>query len=312
MTAGRPFQAGAVIGALVLAAIASGCGGGGSKPSAAATGQVAAGAVSPVKATGGGTFCTQVADGINRAVSSAAAATYATTMRTTIEAARKKTADALNSAPGEIKPDLQVLVDASNKLYDALSQANYDYTKLPPTATAVMATPAVQAASTHVESYVKDKCGIDLAHQAGATAAESPTTKVDAAGSGSGTDASACNLISEAQATTAMKQAMKVSGGAGGAICTYSATADPSSTLAVQTFASPKDMATYTQLEPSGEHINGLGDDAFWNSTLDMVFVRKGDRAFAVVSPSLANLTGDPQASKSAMVDLATIVLSKF
>jgi hypothetical protein len=68
----------------------------------------------------------------------------------------------------------------------------------------------------------------------------------------------------------------------------------------------------YTQLEPSAEHVAGLGDDAFWSSTLDMVFVRKGTRAFAVTSPSLANLTGDPQASKSAMVDLAKIVLGRF
>jgi hypothetical protein len=55
-----------------------------------------------------------------------------------------------------------------------------------------------------------------------------------------------------------------------------------------------------------------LGGDAFWNSTLDMVFVRKGDRAFAVTSPSLANLAGDPQASKSAMINLAKIVLGKL
>jgi hypothetical protein len=43
-----------------------------------------------------------------------------------------------------------------------------------------------------------------------------------------------------------------------------------------------------------------------------MVFVRKGERSFAVTSPSLANLTGDPQASKAAMVALAEILLSKF
>jgi hypothetical protein len=137
-------------------------------------------------------------------------------------------------------------------------------------------------------------------------------TSVDAVGTGPGTAASACNLLSEADVTAAMKQPMKVSGGAGGAICAYSATADPSALLYVQTFASRAEMATYTQLQPSSEHIDGLGDDAFWNPTLDMVFVLKGDRACSVTSPSLANLTGDPQASKSAMVDLAKIVLGKF
>ena len=109
-----------------------------------------------------------------------------------------------------------------------------------------------------------------------------------------------------------MKRTMKVAGGAGSVICTYSAADDPSVVLAVQTFASRAEMATDTQIESSSEHIDGLGDDAFWNSTLDLVFVRKGDRAYAITSPSFANLVGDPQASKSAMVDLARKVLGKF
>ena len=71
-----------------------------------------------------------------------------------------------------------------------------------------------------------------------------------------------------------MKQPMKVTGDAG-AICSYSAAADPSVLLYMQTFASRADMATDTQLEPSSEHVDGCGDDAFWNSTLDMVLVRR-------------------------------------
>jgi hypothetical protein len=132
---------------------------------------------------------------------------------------------------------------------------------------------------------------------------------VVAAVDGTVTDASACDLLSEADVSTAMKQQMRISGGAGAAICTYSAAADPSIVLAVQSFADHPGM--YTQLEPSSEHIGGLGDDAFWNPTLDMVFVQKGDGAFAVTSPSFANLVGDPQGSKSAMVDLARIVLGR-
>lgn len=129
---------------------------------------------------------------------------------------------------------------------------------------------------------------------------------------GSGTDASACHLLTAAEVTTAMRQPMKVTGGAGAAICSYSATTDPSIALAVQTFATRADMSLYTQIESSGDHVDGLGDDAFWNSTLDLVFVRKGDRAFVVTSPSLANLVNQPQASKSAMVDLGRIVLGRF
>jgi hypothetical protein len=133
-----------------------------------------------------------------------------------------------------------------------------------------------------------------------------------AADEGSGTDASACQFVSESDVTTAMKQPMKVVGGAGGAICEYAAEADPSVLLAVQTFATKQDASLSTSIEASSDHIDGMGDDAFWNSTLDMVYVRKGERSFALTSPSLANLTGDPQASKAAMVALAKIVLDNF
>lgn len=131
-------------------------------------------------------------------------------------------------------------------------------------------------------------------------------------GDASGTAASACQLLSESDVTTAMEQPMKVVGSAGDAICEYAATADPSVLLAVQTFATKQDASLYTSPEASSEHIDGMGDDAFWNSTLDMVFVSKGERSFALTSPSLANLSGDPQASQAAMVALAKIVLDKF
>ena len=169
-----------------------------------------------------------------------------------------------------------------------------------------------------VLAVIANGCGGGSTKISNATIVRVTPTTVDAgqtsseAGNGSGADASACQLASEADVTTAMKQPMKVVGGAGGAICEYAAMADPSVLLAVQTFASRADAALYTQLESSSEHVDRLGDDAFWNSTLDMVFVTRGDRGFAVTSPSLVNLTGDPQASKAAMVDLATIVLGKF
>ena len=169
-----------------------------------------------------------------------------------------------------------------------------------------------------VLALVASGCGSGSAKTSNATIPRTTPATVDAgqtssgAGNGSGTDASACQLLSEAEVTAAMKQPMKVAGGAGGAICEYAEMADPSVILAVQTFASRADAALYTQLESSSEHVDGLGDDAFWNSTLDMVFVTKGDRGFAVTSPSLVNLTGDSQASKAAMVHLATIVLGNF
>jgi hypothetical protein len=135
-----------------------------------------------------------------------------------------------------------------------------------------------------------------------------PDTESDTPAAVSG---SACGLLSEGDVTAAMRQPMEVSGDAG-AICSYAAAADPSVLLYLQTFANQAEAATDTQLEPSSEHIDGLGDDAFWNSTLDMVFVRVGDRAFSVTSPSLANLAGDPHASNPVMVGLAKIALQTF
>ncbi|MEP7045233.1 MAG: hypothetical protein ABI949_01065 [Ilumatobacteraceae bacterium] len=133
-----------------------------------------------------------------------------------------------------------------------------------------------------------------------------------ASGDDTDTGAAACKLLSEDEVSAAMKQPMKIAGGAGSAVCEYAATADPSVLLAVQIFATRQDASVYSSPETSSEHIDGLGDDAFWNSALDMVFVRKGERSIAVTSPSLSNLTGDPQASKTAMVALAKLVMAKF
>jgi hypothetical protein len=171
--------------------------------------------------------------------------------------------------------------------------------------------------STLVIASIATSCG-GSTKSSGATVPPRTPTTIDVArtdpaiADGSGTDASACQLLSDSDVTTAMQQPMKVVAGAGAAICTYAATADPSILLAVQTFATRADATLYESLEPSSTHIDGLADNAFWNSTLDMVFVRQGERSFTLTSPSLANLAGDPQASQAAMVALANIVLTKF
>ena len=128
----------------------------------------------------------------------------------------------------------------------------------------------------------------------------------------SDTDASACHLLSADAVTTAMRQPMKVVGGAGAEVCAYAAAADPSIVLEIQTFPTHAAAAVYTQLEARSEHVPGLSDDAFWNPTLDMIFVQRGDRCFILTAPSLANLAGYPQASKAAMVKLASTVLVNF
>ena len=113
--------------------------------------------------------------------------------------------------------------------------------------------------------------------QVASTTVDVAKTSSDA-GAGSSTDASGCRLASEADVSTAMKQPMKVDGGGGSTdgLCEFAATADPSVLLVVQTFARLADASLYTGLESSSDHVAGLGDNAFWNSTLGVLFVVKG------------------------------------
>jgi hypothetical protein len=67
------------------------------------------------------------------------------------------------------------------------------------------------------------------------------------------------------------------------------------------------------QLESSSEHVNGLGDDAFWIGTIDTMFVRTGTHGFTITSTSLSAKTPtDPDAPKAVMVALATTALSNL
>jgi hypothetical protein len=137
---------------------------GASTPTSAAT---AGGATaSTVKATGGGTFCTKVANSINNGVSRAAALAQSGSGPTALKAlyaqTRQEEQDAANSAPSAIKGDLQTIFGVSNSFFDALAAANYDFTKVDPSALAKLNTPALQAATQNVTTYVKDHCGIDL------------------------------------------------------------------------------------------------------------------------------------------------------
>ncbi len=121
---------------------------------------------STVKATGGGTFCTKVANSINNGVSRAAALAQSGSGPAALKAlytqTRQEEQDAANSAPSAIKGDLQTIFGVSNSFFDALAAANYDFTKVDPSALAKLNTPALQAATQNVTTYVKDHCGIDL------------------------------------------------------------------------------------------------------------------------------------------------------
>ena len=70
--------------------------------------------------------------------------------------------------------------------------------------------------------------------------------------------------------------------GAGGT-CIFQ-NADPSKYFAVQLFDNRSAMALYLNVEDGAQHVAGLGDDAFWQSTAGFMFVRKGDRAFLLLN----------------------------
>jgi uncharacterized protein HemX len=64
------------------------------------------------------------------------------------------------SAPSQIKSAVQTVVGEDQALFDALKKANYDFTKLPPSATAALNNPAFAKANQTIANYLKTSCGI--------------------------------------------------------------------------------------------------------------------------------------------------------
>ena len=137
-----------------------------SVPPAAASSALAAAltaaAQTTVKATGGGSFCKNLADGMNAAMKSATAST-SDSLKKTMQTSLAEVEKLMLQAPSDIKTDLTTLVTAVSGFEAALAKANYDYTKVPPSALTGMETPQVQAAETRVDAWVKAHCGIDMA-----------------------------------------------------------------------------------------------------------------------------------------------------
>ena len=70
--------------------------------------------------------------------------------------------EAESKAPSAIKGDMQTFATAYNNVVKALSDVNYDYTKLSPATIATLGTPQVKAATNHLDQYLKQVCNIDL------------------------------------------------------------------------------------------------------------------------------------------------------
>ena len=109
-----------------------------------------------------------------------------------------------------------------------------------------------------------------------------------------------CDLFTDAEITTAVGRTINKHDGVdstlmGQSICTYEGT-DLSTPVQVQLFYNQKAMQLYLSTENSAEHIDGLGDDAFWNPALASLFVRKGDHAMQIVD-SNAGILSDADSS---------------
>jgi hypothetical protein len=99
-------------------------------------------------------------------------------------------------------------------------------------------------------------------------------------------DASSCGLVTAKDVGAATGTAMGPGAGAGN-ICSYSATADPSTVVYLQLYTDAQSMGPAKAIEAGSEHLAGLGDDAFW-APGGIIFVQKGSRGFTISTPSLA------------------------
>ena len=159
------------LGVTLAGTMVAGCAGGSSSRRVAPTGNALSGSASAsaaggdipiqstVKATIGGDFCKQVATAVNAVVTPGNSPDK---LRAQFEAGRKQSRELVDTAPAEIKADLGVMLDLTNKLGEELAKVNYDFTKISGDAVNGFTTPEVQTAIGHVSSYVSKRCGFDL------------------------------------------------------------------------------------------------------------------------------------------------------
>lgn len=118
---------------------------------------------------------------------------------------------------------------------------------------------------------------------------------------------SACGLVTVSEVTTATGKPMAAGNGAGD-FCSFSATGDPSLVVYIQVYANAETLAVARNEVSSGQHVTGLGNDAFW-TVAGNLFAQKGNRGFTITLPSLAltSRTAPPR-----IVTLATAALARL
>ena len=117
----------------------------------------------------------------------------------------------------------------------------------------------------------------------------------------------ACALVTKDEVATAAGFSIATALGAGGT-CIYQNT-DPSKLMGVVLFTGQAGMGSMLQMEGSGAHIAGLGDDAFWIGAAGILFVRKADRGIEFYSPSYTFTADTDTGPRDLMVTLAKSAL---
>ncbi len=80
-------------------------------------------------------------------------------LRTSTQEGRTAISQAVNAAPAEIKPDVQVISNAFGALFVELEKVNFEAAKVSPAAFAPLQTREVQDAAVRLDTYLRSVCG---------------------------------------------------------------------------------------------------------------------------------------------------------
>jgi hypothetical protein len=132
-------------------------------PSAAASSKDSGSPGSGSTDLGGGSFCDKARKA--SADEASAAASLASDAPDKIKSFEKNALTELKAlkgqAPSEIKGPISTLVDAVSTLYNDLSAANFDSSKVSSQITSQFSSPQFTQAITQIDSYLESKCGIN-------------------------------------------------------------------------------------------------------------------------------------------------------
>lgn len=81
-------------------------------------------------------------------------------LRTVTREGQTAITQAVNAAPAEIKPDVEVLARTFTGLLTELERVNFEVARLPPAALQSLQAPEFQASTTRFQAYIRTVCGI--------------------------------------------------------------------------------------------------------------------------------------------------------